>query len=82
MIGGVFSRPAESWPHIFGNIALLSNYPYFLPCTIAAMIPLSAFVFTFLFLKEVSLDPMVLRMIPSFVGADIAICYSTQEENM
>jgi hypothetical protein len=55
IIGGVLSHPANKWPNTIGKIALFRNYPYFLPCLVAAMVPLSTFIFTLLFLKEVKL---------------------------
>jgi hypothetical protein len=61
MIGGVFSHPAERWPETLGKIAIFRNYPYFLPCLIAAMVPLSAFIFTSLFLEEARLSLLCSR---------------------
>ncbi|KIM84952.1 hypothetical protein PILCRDRAFT_817783 [Piloderma croceum F 1598] len=52
MLGGILSHPADRWPGTLGKIAVFRDYPYFLPCLAAAMIPLSAFVFTSLFMKE------------------------------
>jgi hypothetical protein len=56
MIGGTLSHPADRWPGTLGKISVFRDYPYFLPCLAAAMVPLSAFVFTMLFLKEVRLS--------------------------
>jgi hypothetical protein len=53
MIGGVLSHAADRWPNTLGRVAVFRAYPYFLPCLVAAMVPLSAFVITSLFLKEV-----------------------------
>ncbi|KAG2008216.1 major facilitator superfamily transporter [Coprinopsis cinerea AmutBmut pab1-1] len=38
IIGGSFERPATKWPEIFADIPLFVNYPYLLPCAIAAAI--------------------------------------------
>ncbi|KAK7444784.1 hypothetical protein VKT23_015101 [Stygiomarasmius scandens] len=38
IIGGLFERPAEKWPLVFGNIKLFVNLPYLLPCAVAAAI--------------------------------------------
>ncbi|KAF7977167.1 hypothetical protein HWV62_4599 [Athelia sp. TMB] len=52
MIGGLLSHPAKTWPNTLGKIAFLRDHPYFLPCATAALIPLSAFIITSIFLKE------------------------------
>lgn len=33
-------RPAVKWPDVFGDIQLFVDYPYLLPCTLAASITL------------------------------------------
>jgi hypothetical protein len=65
MMGGILSHPADRWPGTLGKIAVFRDYPYFLPCLAAAMIPLSAFVFTSLFLKEVSLSMSLSKQTPT-----------------
>ena len=35
-IGGYLPRPAERFPHLFGNSALFREFPYLLPCLAAA----------------------------------------------
>ncbi|TFK67854.1 major facilitator superfamily MFS-1 [Pluteus cervinus] len=40
IIGGSFERPAVKWPEIFGDWELFVNYPYILPCGLAASITL------------------------------------------
>jgi hypothetical protein len=76
-MGGILSHPADRWPGTLGKIAVFRDYPYFLPCLAAAMIPLSAFVFTSLFLKEVKViyitqwtdtDPVFAQTLPSAVA--------------
>lgn len=52
MIGGLLARPAQNWPNTWGKIAFLRQHPYFLPCATAALVPLSAFVISSIFLKE------------------------------
>ncbi|KAH6906862.1 major facilitator superfamily domain-containing protein [Coprinopsis sp. MPI-PUGE-AT-0042] len=49
-IGGGFTHAAEKWP---------SHYPYFLPCVVAALVPLFAFLLASIALKETA--PNVLR---------------------
>ena len=53
VIGGIFSRPVDTWPQSFGKIQFLRDNPYFLPCLVAALIPFSACIFNLIFLKEV-----------------------------
>ncbi|KDR78797.1 hypothetical protein GALMADRAFT_244352 [Galerina marginata CBS 339.88] len=57
IIGGSLSRPAERFPHLFGNSEFLKKYPYFLPCAVPATFSLVAWLVTFLFLKETVPSP-------------------------
>ncbi|KIJ61807.1 hypothetical protein HYDPIDRAFT_95562 [Hydnomerulius pinastri MD-312] len=41
IIGGLFERPAEKWPEVFGQVSLLVEYPYLLPCAVASTITLT-----------------------------------------
>jgi hypothetical protein len=52
-IGGGFANPAERWPDVFGSGGFFSRYPYFLPCVVAALVPLFAFILASIALKEV-----------------------------
>lgn len=56
-IGGSLSRPTERFPDTFGNSQFLRNYPYFLPCAVSATFSAFAWVFTLVFLREVSVQP-------------------------
>ncbi|PPQ66007.1 hypothetical protein CVT24_011951 [Panaeolus cyanescens] len=38
IVGGSFERPAVKWPDIFGNIPIFVEFPYLLPCGIAAFV--------------------------------------------
>ncbi|KAG9018555.1 hypothetical protein FRB90_011440 [Tulasnella sp. 427] len=38
VIGGAFETPANRWPDSIGSIPLFVNYPYILPCGIAASV--------------------------------------------
>ncbi|KAF9262457.1 MFS general substrate transporter [Marasmius fiardii PR-910] len=51
-IGGFFANPATRWPNTFGEIVFFQNYPYFLPCVVAGLFALLAFIFALLGLKE------------------------------
>jgi len=51
-IGGYFSNPTEQFPDLFGHIAFLKEYPYFLACAIPATFSAIAWLVTLVFLKE------------------------------
>ncbi|QRV75725.1 major facilitator superfamily transporter [Ceratobasidium sp. AG-Ba] len=50
-IGGTFSNPAKHFPWLFGT-SFWEEYPYFLPCLIAAMFTSCVFILSALFLEE------------------------------
>lgn len=52
-IGGTFANPATRFPDSLGKIQILREFPYLLPCAIAAALAFAGFVFGFLGLKEV-----------------------------
>ncbi|KAF8920367.1 major facilitator superfamily domain-containing protein [Mucidula mucida] len=52
VVGGVLANPAERWPNTFGKLALFRDYPYILPCGVAAMLSLSVFICAFFSLQE------------------------------
>ncbi|KAH9027866.1 MFS general substrate transporter [Lactarius pseudohatsudake] len=51
LIGGGLSRPQDRWPHIFSH-PFWADYPYFLPCLVAATFTCLSFVITALYLEE------------------------------
>ncbi|KAH9030856.1 major facilitator superfamily domain-containing protein [Lactarius deliciosus] len=51
LIGGVFSRPQERWPHIFSH-PFWADYPYFLPSLMASMFACLSLAITGLYLEE------------------------------
>ncbi|KAI9452901.1 MFS general substrate transporter [Lactarius psammicola] len=51
LIGGVLSRPQDRWPHIFSH-PFWADYPYFLPCLVAASFACFSFVIVALYLEE------------------------------
>ncbi|KAH9005451.1 MFS general substrate transporter [Lactarius hatsudake] len=51
LIGGGLSRPQDRWPHIFSH-PFWADYPYFLPCLVAAMFTCLSFIITALYLEE------------------------------
>ena len=58
-IGGSLSRPTERFPDTFGNSEFLRKYPYFLPCAVSATFSAFAWILTFVFLREVSVEPKI-----------------------
>ncbi|KAH9166546.1 MFS general substrate transporter, partial [Lactarius sanguifluus] len=50
-IGGVFSRPQDRWPDSFSH-PFWSEYPYFLPCLVVAIISSTQFAITAIFFEE------------------------------
>ncbi|KAH9169254.1 MFS general substrate transporter [Lactarius sanguifluus] len=51
LIGGVLSRPQDRWPHIFSH-SFWADYPYFLPCLVAAIFVCLSLIITGLYLEE------------------------------
>ncbi|CAG8448537.1 19299_t:CDS:2 [Dentiscutata erythropus] len=51
-IGGHLSNPTIKYPVLFGNFPFLKTYPYFLPCTFAALIPFTGFIVGYFLLPE------------------------------
>ncbi|KAJ4473031.1 hypothetical protein J3R30DRAFT_3296642 [Lentinula aciculospora] len=41
IIGGTFERPADKWPSVFSKVPLFVEFPYLLPCVMAAFVTLS-----------------------------------------
>lgn len=54
-IGGAFSNPAEEWPNVFGESRVFKEYPYLLPCLVAAAFPIAAFLLALIALREVTI---------------------------
>jgi hypothetical protein len=51
-IGGLLSRPQDRWPDRFSH-PFWGEYPYLLPCLVAAAYALLSLVLSALYLKEV-----------------------------
>ncbi|KAF9959832.1 hypothetical protein BGZ65_000019 [Modicella reniformis] len=51
-LGGYLANPAKTFPDIFGNWDFFIRYPYFLPCFVAALVPVVGFVIGYFFLEE------------------------------
>ncbi|KXN90531.1 Protein ZINC INDUCED FACILITATOR 1 [Leucoagaricus sp. SymC.cos] len=53
LIGGTLANPAEKFPDLFGSVAFLIHYPYFLPCCFSGLIALVMALLAYFFLNEV-----------------------------
>jgi hypothetical protein len=53
--GVLVEKPADKWPDVFSKVPLLLDYPYLLPCALAASITLTG----------AFLDPLMFRTISS-----------------
>ncbi|KAF9259196.1 MFS general substrate transporter [Marasmius fiardii PR-910] len=51
-LGGLLADPATRWPNTFGKSSFFVDYPYFLPCAVAGLFALLAFIFALIGLKE------------------------------
>ncbi|KAI9443959.1 MFS general substrate transporter [Lactarius indigo] len=61
LIGGVLSRPQDRWPHIFSH-PFWADYPYFLPCLVAASFTCLSFIITGLYLEETLISRSSVRL--------------------
>jgi hypothetical protein len=52
VLGGLLANPATQFPNIFGGIALLEQFPYFLPCFISAIISIIGLIMTYFYFEE------------------------------
>jgi hypothetical protein len=69
-IGGVLSRPQDHWPDRFSH-PFWAEYPYFLPCLVAATYALISFIVTAIYLGEVGLPETLGAIVGSYVIEDV-----------
>ncbi|KAI9455177.1 MFS general substrate transporter [Lactarius psammicola] len=70
-IGGMLSRPQDRWPHVFSH-TFWAEYPYFLPCLVAAVCGCISFAVNVIYLKEtVNCRPLT-GLHPSGTSSDFA----------
>ncbi|KAG6904689.1 hypothetical protein DXG01_008087, partial [Tephrocybe rancida] len=69
IIGGMLSQPEKTWPDMFGKFAFFHQYPYFLPCAVAAFIAFLPTVLAFVGLKE-TLPSAIIREKKKQAAAD------------
>lgn len=53
-------NPADKWPEVFGKVSLLVDYPYLLPCALAASITLTGAFLDRLMLRAITHVPQAL----------------------
>ncbi|KAF9430338.1 hypothetical protein BGZ94_007340, partial [Podila epigama] len=73
VLGGYLANPAKTFPEIFGDWQFFIDYPYFLPCLVAALGSVIGFIVGYFFLEETkSRDKRVAasKDDESFVGGD------------
>ncbi|KAF7312025.1 Major facilitator superfamily multidrug-resistance DHA1 sub-family [Mycena indigotica] len=78
-IGGTFANPAATFPGSLGKIHVFQQYPYLLPCAMAASLAFLAFTFGFLGLKE-SLPSAIAKQKKSRQGTETEPLLSDSEE--
>ncbi|KIK80808.1 hypothetical protein PAXRUDRAFT_15585 [Paxillus rubicundulus Ve08.2h10] len=69
VIGGSFSRPQDHFPHLFAA-SFWGDYPYFLPCLVAAMFATITFVMVFLLLNETLPGTVLYKSRPAIVDEE------------
>jgi hypothetical protein len=52
LVGGILSRPQDRWPNIFSH-PFWAEFPYFLPCLVAATSTCISFIIGVFYLEEV-----------------------------
>ena len=60
-MGGALSKPSERFPNVFRD-TFWKDYPYFLPCLVAASFVLFTFTVLLIVFKEVSCSVFALPM--------------------
>ncbi|KZV99647.1 MFS general substrate transporter [Exidia glandulosa HHB12029] len=70
LLGGTLSEPAEHFPEVFGDIQLLKDYPFLLPCAIAFSMAMFGVLIGFFFLEETLPAKRKANGLPPFGGYD------------
>lgn len=77
LLGGTLARPQDHWPALFSG-SFWRNYPYFLPCAIAACLLILALVMMALFLQET----LSTKRRPKFTSTTAAVSCSPDRESL
>ncbi|KAG1822959.1 major facilitator superfamily domain-containing protein [Suillus subaureus] len=77
LMGGTLARPQDHWPAIFSG-SFWRNYPYFLPCGVAACLLALAVVMMSLFLEET----LSTKRRPKFTSTAVGVSSSPDGESL
>ncbi|KAG1774830.1 major facilitator superfamily domain-containing protein [Suillus placidus] len=77
LMGGTLARPQDHWPALFSG-SFWRNYPYFLPCAVAACLLVLALVMMSLFLQET----LSTKCRPKFTSTTLGISSSPDRESL
>ncbi|KAG2342106.1 MFS general substrate transporter [Suillus weaverae] len=77
LMGGTLARPQDHWPALFSG-PFWRDYPYFLPCAVAACLFILALVMMSLFLEET----LSTKCRPKFTSTMVGISSSPDRESL
>ncbi|KAG1906453.1 major facilitator superfamily domain-containing protein [Suillus fuscotomentosus] len=77
LIGGTLARPQDHWPALFAG-PFWRNYPYFLPCAVAACLFVVALVMMLMFLDET----LSTKRRPKFTSTTVSVSSSPDRESL
>ncbi|KAG2155856.1 MFS general substrate transporter [Suillus bovinus] len=77
LIGGTLARPQDHWPALFSS-PFWRNYPYFLPCAVAACLFVLALVMLTIFLEET----LPTKRRPKFTSTTVSVSSSPDSESL
>ncbi|KAG1872313.1 MFS general substrate transporter [Suillus subalutaceus] len=77
LMGGTLARPQDHWPALFSG-SFWRDYPYFLPCAVAAFLLLVALVMMTLFLEET----LSTKRRPKFPSTTVGVSSSPDRESL
>lgn len=77
LMGGTLARPQDHWPALFSG-PFWRDYPYFLPCAVAAGLLFLALIMMSLFLEET----LSTKRRPNFTSTTISVSSSPDRESL
>ncbi|KAG1822968.1 major facilitator superfamily domain-containing protein [Suillus subaureus] len=77
LMGGTLARPQDHWPALFSG-PFWRNYPYFLPCAVAAFLLVLAIVMMLMFLDET----LSTKRRPNFTPTTVDVSSSPDGESL
>ncbi|KAH9165756.1 MFS general substrate transporter [Lactarius sanguifluus] len=69
LVGGMLSRPQDRWPNVFSH-SFWAEYPYFLPCFVAATCACASLTVNVIYLKETVKSGPLIEPRPSETSSD------------